>query len=911
MPLDRYRRKRDFGRTPEPAGGPAGDEGRGPQPSHAGVPGGARSGPRFVVQRHRATRLHYDFRLEIEGVLASWAVPRGPSLRPLERRMAARTEDHPIEYLDFEGVIPAGEYGGGDVIVWDWGTWQPEDGGDPAAAVRAGELKLVLEGERLRGRFVLVRTRSRDDDPGRQDWLLIHKRDEHADPGWDIDAFPTSVKTGRTNDEVRDGRSPLFQAPAPGEEEPVDLSAAVAEPMPDFLPPMAASAVAKPFSDPGWLYELKLDGYRIECVIRDGAMRAWTRNRQDAGRWFPDFVAQPPTWIAAREAIVDGEMVAVGEDGRPDFSLLQDVSGLRGLGGRRGERGAGGPSGEDVPAGRPGASSLVYFCFDLLYLDGWSLLAVPLRERKRLLARLLRPGPRAQPLPHVEGGGAAFHEAISKQGLEGTIAKRRDSPYEPGKRSRAWLKVKAVNEQEFAVVGYEPGKGSHAELGAILVATHEPRGWRFAGEVGSGLDARSRALLKRLLDEHRVDDPPVIDPPRLPGARWSEPREVVRVAFTEWTSDDLLRHPVYRGRELGRDPRSVRRERPLSPPPARGAEGDAGRRAEDGPARPAAPARGADGDAPAQSAAPEELAALDTLGASGTWHVGGHELHLTNLDKVLFPEAGFTKRDLVRYYTAAAPVLLPYLRDRALNTHRWPDGVEGRTHFWQKQIPAHAPDWVARWEDPDATAGRSHTYIVAERVATLAWLAGQAVIDMHPWTSRIDAHRRPTYALIDIDPGTRTTWEEVLVMARLYRTALEHVGVRGFPKVTGKRGIQVWVPLTPRYSFDDTRDWVEKLSRAVGSAVPGLVSWEWGKADRRGLARLDFTQNAVNKTLVAPYAVRPMPRASVSMPIEWHELDDPDLRPDRWDIRSALVRIEERGDPFRGVLGSAQDLPSI
>jgi bifunctional non-homologous end joining protein LigD len=897
MPLDRYREKRDFGRTPEPPAQPGADEPDGDVPVLEGAPERAGPGaPRFVVQRHRATRLHYDFRLEIDGVLVSWAVPRGPSMRPLERRMAARTEDHPIEYLDFEGVIPAGEYGGGDVIVWDWGTWQPEEAREPGEAVRSGELKLVLEGERLRGRFVLVRTGSRGEQPGREDWLLIHKRDEHADPAWDIEAFPTSVKTGRTNEEVRDGRAPLFEGPAPGAGPPIDLQGAVEQPMPEFVPPMAARAVDEAFSDPGWLYELKLDGYRLECVIRDGQMRTWTRNRQDASRWFPDFAAMPPTWLAAREAIVDGEMVAVGEGGRPDFSLLQDLSGLRGRVGPRGRRRSEGDASDPERSTTSGDDpALVYFCFDLLHVDGRSLLGVPLRERKRLLQLLLRPGPRVRLLPHVEGEGAAFHEAIARQGLEGTIAKRQDSHYEPGRRSRAWLKVKARPEQEFVAVGYEPGKGSHAELGAILVATWEPPNWRFAGEVGSGLDRRSRALLKHLLDEHRVDLPPVRDPPRIPGARWSEPREVVRVAFTEWTTDGYLRQPVYRGRELGRDPRSVRREIPVAAPlPGKSrAGGDA-----------------ADDQAP-RSASADELAALEALGPSGTWEVGGHELRLTNLDKVLFPDAGFTKRDLVRYYVSVAPVLLPYLHDRALNTHRWPDGVTGTTHFWQKQIPVHAPDWIARWVDPDATAGRSHTYIVADRVATLAWLAGQAVIDMHPWTSRIGAHRRPTYALIDIDPGSQTSWDEVLVMARLYRTALTHVGAQGFPKVTGKRGIQVWVPVTPRYTFEDTRDWVERLSRAVGAAVPELVSWEWGKSDRGGLARLDFTQNAVNKTLVAPYAVRPVPKASVSMPIGWHELDDPDLRPDGWDMRTALARIETHGDLFRGALENPQDLPSI
>ncbi len=298
------------------------------------------------------------------------------------------------------------------------------------------------------------------------------------------------------------------------------------------------------------------------------------------------------------------------------------------------------------------------------------------------------------------------------------------------------------------------------------------------------------------------------------------------------------------------------------------------------------------------------------MGRQGDWQVGGHAVRLTNLDKVLFPDRGHTKRDLVRYYVSVAPVLLPYLAGRGLTLHRYPNGVGGAS-FWAKEVPSHAPDWVQRWFYPGSSPSEAHSYIVADRVATLAFLANQAAIDLHPWTSRTEASDRPTYALIDVDPGERTTWEEVLVLTRLYRTALDHLGVVGLPKVTGKRGIQVWVPVRSIYSFDDTRAWVERISRAIGQTVPDLVSWEWEKSQRRGLARLDYTQNAVNKTLVAPYAVRPTPGASVSAPITWDELDDPDLRPDRWDISSMPERIRRRGDLFGRALDLEQTLPGL
>jgi bifunctional non-homologous end joining protein LigD len=919
MPLEEYRRKRDFELTREPPG--------------ARPDARRRHARRFVVQKHRASRLHYDFRLEIGGVLVSWAVPRGPSMRPLTKRRAARTEDHPIEYLDFEGVIPIGEYGGGDVIVWDQGTWEPEGLDDPATSVEDGELKFSLDGERLRGRFVLVRTHRHDQ--AREDWLLIHKQGEESDPYWDIRDYETSVLTGRTNEQVASGMAPGELASRPRSTADIDLAAARHGELPAFVPPMLATAIDRAFSDPDWLFELKLDGYRVQAIVEGRVVRLRTRNGKDAATYFPAFAATPVAWLAGDRAVVDGEMVALDADGRPSFSLLQELAGLRGLSVKRGERLPRGsasaeaddddPEAHDEPRGQ-----LVFHAFDLLHLDGLDLLEVPLEERKRLLRLVLRDHRSVRYVSHVLEHGEDFQRAVIAQDLEGCVAKLRRSRYEPGKRVRTWLKVKARREQEVVVVGYEPGQGSHRDLGSLLVATHGADGFRFAGEVGSGMDAPTRRLLRHLLDEHRLDTPPVDGAPRLPGARWSEPRHVIRAEFTEWTTDGLLRHAVYKGRELGRDPRTVSREPVTSlsdlpkvpdvgPEPAReeGAGKDprrlAPRRRAGGRSGAALELVRASGQqrGPAESVSVAELEALANLGQDGRWSVGGHSVELSNLDKVLFPGAGYTKRDLVRYYTTIAPVMLPYLRERPLNVHRWPDGVTGRTHFWQKQIPSHAPDWVARWDYPEAGHDQSHTYVVADRVATMAWLANQAVIDMHPWTSRLPEYRRPTYALVDIDPGARTTWEELLTLARLYRTALEHLGVTGYPKVTGKRGIQVWIHVQPRYTFDETRDWVGELSKGVGAVVPDLISWEWGKADRAGRARLDYTQNSIIKTLVAPYAVRPVPSGAVSAPIAWDELDDPELRPDRWDILSIVERVRERGDLFSGVLSDPQELPPL
>ncbi|MGH2357328.1 MAG: DNA ligase D [Candidatus Limnocylindria bacterium] len=893
MPLEAYQSKRDFSRTPEPAPGAVGD----------------RSG-RFTVQRHRATALHYDFRLEVGGVLVSWAIPKGPTLDPGQRRLAMRTEDHPVEYYDFEGVIPKGEYGAGDVIVWDWGTFEPEETDDPAAAIAAGELKFRLHGEKLRGRFTLVRTNRRrgalDAGDGREQWLMIHKREESSVAGWDAEDLPRSVKSGRTNDEVQEGRPAVWDSHAPAEAAAIDLEAARAEPMPDFLPPMRATMATDAFSDPDWLYEVKWDGYRVEAVVRNGKVQLYTRNRQDAARYFPT-LAGSPTWIEATEAIVDGEVVALDAVGRPDFSLLQDLTGLKGINAGDGRA----PDGPRPTAEERAAIPLVYQAFDLLYLDGRSLLEVPLEHRKRLLRSVLREHPRVRFGGHVIGDGEAFVEAARSQDLEGVMAKLRASRYEPGRRTKSWLKIKLRHEQEMVVAGWLPGQGSHAELGSLIVAVYEGDRLRHAGQVGSGIDTRTRRELRARLDELARPNSPLDPVPRLREARWVEPRLVIRAEFTEWTTDQLLRQSVFKGVEIGRDPRTVHRERAVETATAvAAAERSQPKRRAGRSGNPGSPGNP---DDPPRQATAKELAALDAIEREGPWRVGGQEVRLTNLDKVIFPAAeGYdvlTKRDLIRYYATVAPVLIPYLEGRGTTLQRFPDGI-GAKGFWQKNLPRHTPPWIRRWTFHHRDEG-PNDYPVVDRVATLVWLAQEAAVELHPWTSRTDTPERPSYALIDIDPGPATEWEEVLVLARLFRAALGHLGVRGAPKVTGKRGVQVWIGLKPSYTFDQTRDWVEALSRAVGRTAPDLVSWEWAKRARGGKARLDYTQNVLTKTLVAPYSVRPAPGAPVSAPIRWEELDDSALRPDRWTIQSLPARLKRAGDLFAEALSEQQDLPPL
>ena len=589
MPLEEYRRKRDFGKTPEP-------------PPDLDTATSGKSG-RFVVQRHRATRLHYDFRLEIDGVLVSWAVPKGPTLDSKVRRMAVHVEDHPIEYFDFEGVIPAKQYGAGDVIVWDWGIWEPEAPTlEGRKAVQDGELKFRLHGEKLKGRFTIVRTSGRggsrpfEGDDGDQ-WLLIHKNDDAASPGWDAEDHPQSVKTGRTNDEVKENRDAIWISQAPAATAEIDLAGAKTATLPQKIEPMLATLATKPFDDDDWLFEIKWDGFRVQSVVDDGKVRILTRNLNDASTYFPRLLGSPGRWIEAQQAIVDGEVVALDDDGRPDFSLLQ------------------------TKLGDKEANGLVYQAFDLLYLDGRSLLDVPLEDRKRLLRSVLKDHPRVRFASHVVGEGKAFFEAASTLGVEGMVAKLRRSRYEPGKRTGAWLKIKIRPEQDFVVGGWTPGSGNARDLGALAIGVYEDGALRFAGKVGSGFTGAIRNdLLKRL--KPLVQDDPPFDPapPKdyrgrwggdLRDITWVRPEIVIRAEIGGWTRDGQVRQTAYKGIEAGRDPMAVAKEMPVATTTAvRAAEA-------------AEPAQPEEEPMPSKNAKPVKAATSSEAAKSGKVRQGG------------------------------------------------------------------------------------------------------------------------------------------------------------------------------------------------------------------------------------------------------------------------------------------------
>ncbi len=858
MPLEEYRRKRDFAKTPEPAPG---------RPAGAAAPVLARR--RFVVQKHRATRLHYDFRLEIDGVLASWAVPKGPTLDSTIRRMAVHVEDHPMEYFDFEGVIPARQYGAGDVIVWDWGTWEPEaETPDPAAAVANGELKFVLSGEKVKGRFTIVRTSRRpgtaprtafEDDEGEQ-WLLIHKKGPDNVSGWDAEDYPQSVKSGRTNDEVKANAPAIWVSAAPASTAEIDLSAARDAPMPRYLEPMKATLATKAFRDEDWLYELKWDGYRVEAVVRDGKTQLFTRNGNDAEAYFPRLL-NPPTWIDAREAIVDGEVVALDERGHPDFSLLQ-------------VRISEGRTGRPVP--------LVYQAFDLLYLDGRSLVDVPLESRKRLLELVIRPTSRVQYGKPIETEGLAFFEAVKAQGLEGIVAKHRRSRYEPGRRASSWLKIKARPEQELVVGGWTPGEGSAKDAGrggrrrlrgrqAQVLGQGRVRVRRPDAQGAAGAARRASRRTRRRSTRRPRPDYRGRWGGDLAGVRWIRPELVIRAEIGGWTRDGHVRQTAFKGLERGRDPREVVRERAVDPAKADREAAEAFPAPE---SVASAMERTKGSTAMAKTTTKREAKATKAKATKATapdptWVVAEAELERPGLDEARGPVArvgagaeGHQPRQGAvpaprRRRRARADQARPH---RLLRAHRPGDAAAPRRPTAQ---PAALPERRRRAGllaeghpvDRRRSGSRSGT-----RPASASARTGRRTTTSSPTARRPcagSATRRrsrstpgpprsqepwmPTFALIDIDPGTKTTWDETLVLARLYRTALEHLGVRAYPKLTGSRGIQAWIPIERgRYEYATRRAWVEKLSRAIGGTVPRprVVGVGEGRSRRQGAPRL-------------------------------------------------------------------------
>jgi bifunctional non-homologous end joining protein LigD len=845
-PLARYRGKRTAGSTPEPIGS---------------GPVAGRGGSIFVVHEHVATRHHWDLRLEIDGVLVSWAVPRAPSMNPDEKRLAVKVENHPLEYAGFEAVIPEGNYGAGAMIVWDRGRFAPV--GDPADGLRGGEVKFELHGYKLRGAFTLVHTgrskRSKGGGAGSNEWLLIKKRDTWSDAfiarGEPLAA--TSVLSGLTTEELAggDGRIAALRAVLAALPDAAAPRRAID---PATWKPMLIETADAPFSSPDWIFELKYDGYRLTAFGGSGQARLRYRSGIDASERFPELAAAIRA-LPVPGLVLDGEVVVTDGEGRPVFQLLQQRTQLA--------RNA------DIQRAS-GVLPATFFAFDLLGADGRDLRGLPLAQRKALTQRLM---PTAGPLryaDHVDEQGEALFAQVLARGLEGVVAKKKDAPYRCGVRSRDWLRFRQEPEADFAVCGFTPPKGNRSGLGALHLCVRDPDGsWVYAGKVGTGLDDRDLAFYRKELTAAAAWEPPWPMPERSAGTRWVEPHLVVQVRYREWPGDHLVRLPVFVRRRPDKQAADCRRV-----PDVR-AEGHA------------APVAHDDAPPPAPDVVHE---------------AAPRELRLSNLGKVFWPDDGYTKGDLVTYYRELAPWILPYLVDRPLVLTRYPDGIDGKW-FYQKDMPDWTPPWlrtVSLWSE---STSREINYVLIDDADGLAFVANLGSIPIHVWASRTADLGRPDWTIIDLDPKGAPR-EHVVPLALAVRELCESLGLPSYVKTSGQTGLHVLIPLGGLCTYEQARTLAYLLSMVVERRFPAMATTLRNPASRGGRVYLDWGQNAHGQLLVAPFSVRPVTRAAVSMPLTWDEVV-PGLDPRQFHIKNARARMEALGeDPVRPVLTGRPDL---
>jgi bifunctional non-homologous end joining protein LigD len=753
--LDEYKRKRDPKKTTEPF---SGRRSRKRQPT-------------FVVQRHDARRLHYDFRLERNGVLASWAVPKGVPLEPGVRALAVHVEDHPLDYGSFEGEIPKGEYGAGTVEIWDSGTY------DLVEEKRDGGLTVRLHGKRLDGTWTLIPAHL---DGNEKNWLLVRKRD--------------------------------------------DSTAALRN---DYKPMLATLTDTLPAGG-DWTFEVKWDGYRAVGYVRGGDAKLVSRNGNDLNGRFPDIAKALGRAAKSPDCVVDGEVCALDENGRPSFSAMQQ--------------------------GKPG-TPLVYEVFDVLEIDGEPVLDRPLTERRALLAELLDKRVKNVQLSGVFDDGEALFTAAQEQHLEGVMAKKAGSRYAEGRRTRDWLKIKTHGEQEFVIVGYTKGEGRRARsFGSLVLAVNEGGTLRWVGNVGTGFTEKTIGELLDALEPLKRTASPLAVVPKMAKVRksdvvWVQPKLVAEVKFAEWTHDGHLRAPVYLGLRDDKAAPEVRAERPS-------------------------------------------------------------RVKFSNLDKVFWADEGITKGDLIEYYRAVAPVIVPHLRGRPFTMRRYPDGVFGKA-FFQKDAPSHMPDWIPRFEVEVSTreAPRKRKVISAPIVDdedALLWMANMGCIDMNTWYSRVDRPDRPDFVLFDLDPSPDVGFAETVQVALLVKASLDALGLVSFPKTSSADGMHVLVPVERRYTFDQTREFSEIVAGAIARTHRRLATTEWSKSKRRGVL-IDSNQNGEGKTIASAYSVRPRAGAPVSTPLRWDEVNDK-LDPSAFTMDVVVERVRTLGDLFEGVLTTKQRL---
>lgn len=873
MALTSYRKKRSFSETPEPTGGKA-----------------AGQQLRFVIQKHDASHLHYDFRLEMDGVLKSWAVPKGPSTDPAVKRLAMMVEDHPYDYRNFEGVIPKGQYGGGTVIVWDEGVYEPAEGefADKKAKekallsqLRKGKITITLQGKKLKGEYVLVKSSYQ----GENSWLLMKVKDKYARVT-DVTKKGRSVISGKTIAEMEKDPDKVYgkkkasaktvqakEVITPKKKAAAKKKKAIAgkkSPFPVNFTPMLATLVDKPFEEPGWVYEIKWDGYRAVALMNGKKTSLMSRNNKSFNeKFYPVFEAVKQWGL---HAVVDGEIVVISDKGVADFGALQNW---------RSEA----------------DGALFYYVFDIVWLDGYDLTGLTLVERRDILKANLPPEGIIRMSETFDTSPAELLQAAGKMGLEGIMAKKAVSEYAPGIRTREWLKIKTSLRHEVVIGGYTRNDGSSKAFSSLLVGVFENGKLQYTGKIGTGFNQeQQREMMQQFKSlvtktspfntEPDINKPSRFrpDPPNAK-ATWLKPKLVCEVSYREVTSDGVMRHPSFEGMRDDKKAADVTREVPVAAEVVK--ETKAPRRSK--------------GKLAANPGSKERKTLLNPQDKSQVRDVGGHELQFTNLDKIYWPKEKITKRELINYYYQAAPYILPYLKGRPQSLNRFPNGINGKS-FYQKDVTGKIPDWMDTFPYRSQEDNQQKNFMVCNDEAALLYMANLGCIEINPWSSTVEKPDNPDWCIIDLDPGKRTGFEQVIEAAQVTHDVLDKAGIPSYPKTSGSTGIHIYVPLGAAYTYEHSKEFARLIVTIVHSEIPDFTSIERAVAGRKGKMYLDFLQNRPQATLAAPYSVRPKPGATVSMPLHWDEVKK-GLTMQAFTIHNAIGLLKERGDLFKPVLG--------
>lgn len=898
MSLVEYKKKRSFTQTPEPTGGK-----------------GTGTKLRFVVQKHAASRLHYDFRLEMEGVLKSWAIPKGPSVNPADKRLAMLVEDHPYDYKDFEGNIPEGNYGAGTVIIWDEGTYEPLENVKGKAAqekillkgFQGGSLKFRLHGKKLKGEFVLVKTPRRADNA----WLLIKHRDSAASEE-DITALDKSVISGKTLEEMAgdseapvwssnrssDGKSKEKQDEKPKSTRKADRAPAKKKaggrkkessgadkilseiesqnksPMPADVEPMLATLVEEPMDGTGWLYEIKWDGFRSITYLENGRVDIRSRNNKNFNEKFYPLHTALTEWNV--NAVVDGEIIVVNEKGLPDFNALQTW---------RSEA----------------DGQLVYYLFDILWFHGMDLLQVPLIERRKILEQIIPSDGPIRLSESFDVTGSELMALASKMDLEGIMAKKADSFYQPGQRTRDWLKVKTIKQQEVVIGGYTLNENSSKLFSALLLGIFRNGEFVFTGSVGTGFTKDlQKEILKKLkhLETAKcpfsqvpdVNKPSRFRPkPPVAEVTWVKPEMVAEVNYRALGSDGTFRHPSFKALREDKQAKEVVWEKPV---PLKEIKNET--KPEEGETLLTLP-----------SANGERKTLLNPHDETQVRKINGYDLKFTNLSKVFWPDLKITKRDMLNYYYQVVPFMLPYMQDRPQTLNRFPNGINGKS-FYQKDVTGKVPSWLKTHPYYSETDERQKHFLVCTNEASLLYIASLGCIEMNPWSSRSETPDHPDWCIIDLDPD-KNTFDQVIEAALVTKQVLDSIGVVSFCKTSGSTGLHIYIPLGGKYTYEDSKEFGRAIAKVVHEEIPHFTSIERLTSNRKGKMYIDFLQNRPQATVAGPYSLRPKPGAPVSMPLRWEEVKK-GLKITDFNILNAIPRLKERGDLFEGVLGKGIDI---